>query len=194
MWDVVQSAPVRDSIQHFTLQRQNVPMRFRDVLRHWQTDERFRMFFSQILADCSFRAFRWETPPVTTSTIDRDFEFVLLKCDTLERPVDRFSFAEHFSTSDVVTIPNLSGDAILVVPCPVADDRCYGHIAAFVRNAPEHQVQAMWKEVARAMTDRLSQTPVWLSTAGMGVSWLHVRLDNRPKYYGHETYREDLCS
>ncbi|MGI9175867.1 MAG: DUF6940 family protein [Rhodothermales bacterium] len=24
---------------------------------------------------------------------------------------------------------------------------------------------------------------MWLSTAGGGVSWLHVRLDSRPKYY-----------
>ena len=24
---------------------------------------------------------------------------------------------------------------------------------------------------------------VWLSTSGMGVSWLHVRIDQVPKYY-----------
>jgi hypothetical protein len=32
--------------------------------------------------------------------------------------------------------------------------------------------------------------PVWLSTAGAGVSWLHVRLDDRPKYYGYRPYQE----
>ena len=31
--------------------------------------------------------------------------------------------------------------------------------------------------------------PVWVSTAGAGVSWLHVRLDDRPKYYGYQPYR-----
>jgi hypothetical protein len=31
--------------------------------------------------------------------------------------------------------------------------------------------------------------PEWLSTAGAGVSWLHVRLDDRPKYYGYAPYR-----
>ena len=30
--------------------------------------------------------------------------------------------------------------------------------------------------------------PTWLSTAGMGVSWLHVRLDSQPKYYGFAAY------
>ena len=28
-----------------------------------------------------------------------------------------------------------------------------------------------------------TESPVWVSTAGMGVSWLHVRFDSRPKYY-----------
>jgi hypothetical protein len=39
------------------------------------------------------------------------------------------------------------------------------------------------------MVARLGAKPVWLSTAGGGVSWLHVRLDDQPKYYGFEPYR-----
>ncbi|MFO1021395.1 MAG: hypothetical protein U0903_11970 [Planctomycetales bacterium] len=31
--------------------------------------------------------------------------------------------------------------------------------------------------------------PVWLSTAGAGVPWLHVHLDDQPKYYSHAPYR-----
>ena len=30
---------------------------------------------------------------------------------------------------------------------------------------------------------------VWLSTAGDGIAWLHVRLDPSPKYYQHDEYR-----
>ena len=29
----------------------------------------------------------------------------------------------------------------------------------------------------------------WLSTAGMGVYWLHVRVDSRPKYYRYQGYK-----
>jgi hypothetical protein len=39
------------------------------------------------------------------------------------------------------------------------------------------------------MHQRVSAKPVWLSTAGGGVAWLHVRLDDRPKYYAHAPYR-----
>jgi hypothetical protein len=38
------------------------------------------------------------------------------------------------------------------------------------------------------MQQRVSASPLWLSTAGMGVSWLHLRLDSRPKYYRHRSY------
>ena len=42
------------------------------------------------------------------------------------------------------------------------------------------------------MIRRLGTAPVWLSTAGAGVSWLHVRLGDRPKYYGHAPYRQAI--
>lgn len=38
------------------------------------------------------------------------------------------------------------------------------------------------------MTARVGTRPVWLSTAGAGVAWLHVRLDDRPKYYSYRPY------
>ena len=34
-----------------------------------------------------------------------------------------------------------------------------------------------------------SQRPLWLSTNGLGVAWLHARIDARPKYYSHRPYR-----
>jgi hypothetical protein len=40
------------------------------------------------------------------------------------------------------------------------------------------------------MAQRLNEKPVWLSTAGGAVSWLHVRLDDRPKYYHYAMYKQ----
>jgi hypothetical protein len=76
------------------------------------------------------------------------------------------------------------------VPCPLGNDSAYGHLAAFVRLAPEDQRHALWQSVGNAMVLRLGTRPVWLSTAGAGVSWLHVRLDDRPKYYGFGSYKQ----
>lgn len=174
--------------------RDEQPLKYSEAITLWQRDESFRDFFIQQLADCSFLAFRLETPPITSGTADRDFEFVLLQAGALDRPADPTAFAKHFessSTGDVLAFPNLSGDAVMIVPRGIADDSAYPHLAAFLHNGPAKQVHELWKVVGRAMEERLSDKPVWLSTAGMGVAWLHVRLDSRPKYYGHQPYRRE---
>lgn len=165
-------------------------LKYSDVLSLWRDDKAFCTFFAVLLADAPFEAYRWETPPVTTGTADRDFEFVLVESNNLVRRVDSNAFAEHFvETADVVTFANLSGDAVMVVPRPISATSSYGHLASFVRDAPVEQVQGLWLSVGQAMQRRLGDRPVWLSTAGLGVSWLHVRLDSRPKYYFHTPYR-----
>ena len=84
-----------------------------------------------------------------------------------------------------VPVSRMSKDAILIVPQPVAEASAYGHLAAFVRLAPVPQRQSLWSAVGETLGRRVGEKPVWLSTAGTGVSWLHVRLDDRPKYYGY---------
>src|SRR5262249_44867828 len=124
----------------------------------------------------------------------REFEFVLLDAPALAGAPDTEAFASHFkSLSDdqtVIAFPNLGNDAVLVVPRPLGALSVYVHLAAFVRTAPDAQRHALWRLVGSELQARLKEKPVWLSTAGMGVSWLHVRLDSRPKYYGHAPYRE----
>jgi hypothetical protein len=176
----------------FAADRDGQPATFWDVLRAWQGDATFRSLFNAQLARAPYTAFRWETPPITDATATRPFEFVLLDSPGLAQRPDVEAFAEHFAVTTeagVVVFPNLGGDAILVVPCPVAAPSAYGHLAAFVRQAPEPQRQALWQLVGETMARRVGAKPVWLSTAGAGVAWLHVRLDDRPKYYGFGPYK-----
>jgi len=192
MWNHRLESLREDRVLKFSLTRDADPIPYSEVLSLWDNDTSFRSFFIGLLADAPFSAFRWETPPVTRATADRDFEFVLLSSSFLDRPVDSSAFADHFNNADaeeVVAFPNLGGDAVMVAPRAVASKSIYGHLASFVRQAPERQIHELWQVVARAMHDRLSDRPVWLSTAGMGVSWLHIRLDSRPKYYGHAPYK-----
>jgi hypothetical protein len=112
----------------------------------------------------------------------------------LDRTPGTRAFAEKLRAAKkdecVLAFPNLGRDAVLVVPCPSGPPASYVHLAAFVRQAPAPQVHELWRAVGAAMGARLSEKPVWLNTAGMGVSWLHVRLDSQPKYYGFEPYRK----
>jgi hypothetical protein len=169
------------------------PLSYREVLRRWREDADFRVWFIALLADVPFSAFRWETPPLIATTADRPFEFVLLDSPHLETDPDPESFNSYFkgraAGRGVVAFPNLGRDAVLVVPCPVGPLEAYPHLAAFLRGAPDQQRHALWQVLGEAVERRLGAAPVWVSTAGAGVAWLHVRLDDRPKYYGYAPYR-----
>lgn len=169
------------------------PLTYAHFLRLAHVDDSFRDFFIALLFDAPFAAFRWETPPITAATLQRPFEFVLLDCPDLERTPDSTSFASHFDTvkdeDAVVAFASLGGDAHLVVPAPVAGFSAYAHLASFLRDGPPRQKHALLTTMAATVEARLSGKRLWLSTAGLGVPWLHVRIDARPKYYGYGPYR-----
>jgi hypothetical protein len=192
MWSAIISDTGRRGVLRFALNRSSSPATWAQVLSGWRTDAGFRGWFNGILAGAPFAAFRWETPAMTKDTDHRAFEFVLLDSPGLATTPTPEAFGEHFDATpagDILTFSNLGGDAILVVPRPLGPLSAYGHIGAFVRNAPEAQRLGLWQAVGEAMNDRLGAKPVWLSTAGGGIAWLHVRLDDRPKYYGFAPFR-----
>lgn len=163
---------------------------FQEVAQRWQADPSFAQAFNQALADVPYQAIRWELPGLTAANWTQAFECVVVESQELLRPASALDFQEHFTGEQlVVTFPNLRGDAVMVVPTPLGEVEAYPHLAAFVRFAPPEQQQTLWQVVGKTLEDRISEKPVWLSTAGAGVAWLHVRLDDRPKYYSYGPYR-----
>lgn len=167
-------------------------LKFDDVVSAWRADSAFRRFWIASLASVPFEAYCWECPPVDSNQLDRPFECVFVASPSLARmPLDPAAFAGHFrGDRDVVTFANLGGDAVLVAPCPDPAGGNFGHLASFTATAPPTLQQALWTEVGRALDARIGTRPLWLSTAGHGVAWLHVRLDTSPKYYQHAPYRK----
>lgn len=178
--------------QKFFLFHEKEPMRYATALKHWQSKKAFRSFFISLLKQAPFSAYRWETPPATLDTRDQAFEFVIVDDPALARLPDQRPFARHFTDDDagIVVFENIGKDAVLVVASPRGPDSTYGHLAVFTREASESQNHALWQTVGKTMEDRICRQPIWLSTAGAGVSWLHVRLDSRPKYYAYRPYAE----
>lgn len=165
-----------------------------EVLRLWRADAAFTDAFAAALAAAPFEAFLWETPPFARATPARPFEWVLLPSATLAGfTADDRPFAEHVrGERGIRTFDNLGGDARLVVPCAEAEPGAYPHLAAFLRRAPRLQVRAFWSAVAEAVEERLARSsrPLWLSTSGLGVAWVHARIDERPKYFAWAPFRE----
>lgn len=164
---------------------------FTQVIGHWGSGASFRSFWSESLREVPFDAYCWECPPVTVETSSRPFECVFISSPSLHRmPPDPEPFAEYFRPHlEVVTFESLGKDALLVAPCPEGQGRNFSHLASFVATASGARQSLLWSATAVALKDRISQWPIWLSTAGGGVAWLHVRLDTTPKYYRHAAYR-----
>jgi len=194
MWSAKRQEKPGGGGLRFGLERNGRPASVMVVLRAMRGSEEFRSFFNDLLAETPYTAMRWETPAVSTSTYHQSFECVVLDFPKLARHPDQGAFAEHFEEDgpDVVSFSNHGRDAVMIVPRLVGEIEAYGHLASFVRAAPPSQRDELWRCVAETTLARISSQPVWLSTAGAGVSWLHVRLDDRPKYYGHMPYRHGV--
>lgn len=168
------------------------PLSFRSFFRLLREDASFADGFSAELAAFPAAAVYWELPPLTAASLDRAAEFVLLAAPALAGiSPDPRPFSEHFDCSDddVIVFPNLGGDALLIVPAARTDDSAYPHLATFLRQAPAGQIHRLWRRTAETFVGRLGEAPAWLSTAGGGVNWLHLRIDTVPKYYSHAPYR-----
>ncbi|OJJ27503.1 hypothetical protein BI308_00605 [Roseofilum reptotaenium AO1-A] len=196
MWEIEAKEIQVGQIVQYRIRTGKDYLHVQEVLQLWQDNPDFRLFYSYILADCRFSAFRWEMPPCTSQTLDRIFEYVLINQPSLCRSPDPDAFKTYFDSvsvgETVVSFPNLGKDARLIVPCPIGPNSSYVHLASFVREVPESQQHELWATIAGEMVAQLRRSPVspiWLNTAGMGVSWLHIRLDSRPKYYRYTPYK-----
>lgn len=189
MWQLQQS-PIEAGHQWQLHREQGQALSFADVMRGWTSSEPLRERWIGWLRALALDAYVWECPPVTTASLSRPFECVFLSSPSLARMrPEPEVFASHFQPDrQVVSFENLGGDALLIAPCPADDARDFSHLAQFVRTAEPARQDALWQAVGEAMRGRVGADPVWLSTAGHGVAWLHVRLDASPKYYRHRPY------
>jgi hypothetical protein len=169
---------------------------FGTILKGWVNDAAFRAFFLAELRRTPFAGFFWELPPLVQDTLERPYEHVVLEGNLLERispdPAAFPNVLQAGAVSDLVaSFPNRGADAILVVPRPLAGCAGYGHLGAFLRAAPANQQHALLQALGQAAEAglRSQRSRLWISTAGLGVPWLHIRLDSRPKYYKHQPYQ-----
>ena len=185
-WQTVLSA----NVIRYELYSAGAPLNCSDFLSLLGANSDFQLWFSNLLASSGFDAFRWECSALTQDNLSMDVEFVLVHAPSFAaRLTNGSAFEAFFNDSHVNAFPSLGRDAVMIVPSPKTDLKIYGHIASFLRHAPSEQKQALWSLVASEVLKNLSEKPTWLSTAGGGVPWLHVRLDQRPKYYHHHPYR-----
>jgi hypothetical protein len=160
----------------------------------------------------SVRPSTMETQPMEFVLIDAP------RLQKFANTADPSSFAEHFRHCNRPTgeqqqpvgcvFESLGRDAILISPRPVAastnSNRVNAaHLMAYLQTAPTEQRNSYWKTVGETYLGALQQhrksdnnnnddndAPLWLSTSGLGVAYLHIRIDRRPKYYTYDPYKQ----
>jgi hypothetical protein len=188
-WQVTRTSLQGAGAQQVTIADGGTPLSVEAILDDWIGGN----LFADLLAASPFEAFCWETPPLRAGDTGCSFECMVLDEPLLARfRPDPAAFADRFAADDsnVIACQNISGDATLIIPRPLpsADADAYGHLAAFLRRAPRHQVDACFRLLATTLGAALDAAPRWVSTAGLGVPWLHVRIDTIPKYYRWRPY------
>mmetsp|Transcript_16336 Transcript_16336/g.23719 ORF Transcript_16336/g.23719 Transcript_16336/m.23719 type:complete len:216 (-) Transcript_16336:5155-5802(-) len=183
-------------------------------IQNWYIQRFIRWLLTSQHQKTGFKGVFFETKGVTCESSKREFfSFVVLKSPALARisRPDPDSFAEHFARARraspglppvAITFENLGRDALLISPMPLAERREYsGYFGSgrspeyahfpFLTSAPAPDVSELLRLMAASYLNRLitrGTRNVWLNTSGLGVSWLHVRLDSSPKYYQYRPF------
>lgn len=169
------------------------PLSFQEVLHLWKSDTTFIQFYTSTLQSKGFSAFYWEHPPLQKKDLDNEYEVILQKSRGFDhRRINETAFKDYFQPNQQVAVfDNLGNDALLVVPTKMQESETYKHFGSFLQNAQTEQIQSLFQEIGNAVFQELEKgKQIWLNTAGLGVIWLHVRLDTRPKYYKTQRYKE----
>ena len=178
---------------------------FMDLLAN---DRTFRLELARILLQCADEISHtsgifWECTPIFVRRAAASccsLRFCVTQARILEGTAPDFTaFSEHFhaaGSSDVATFPNLGRDAILIAPTPKGGQN-YASLATWLRETRnnEDSRDRVLEAVGKALISRIEQqhstkstNAIWVSTSGAGVSWLHFRIDNYPKYYTNQQY------
>lgn len=143
--------------------------------------------------------------PILDQKSDFDKAFVVLTSTRMfdDRCADPSDFQDKFdkntnTTEPVIAFHNLSKDAILVVPRPQSDEKNtqkYHHLASYLTHSSQEDIRKLLQKTAEQVIklhedkERVANnTPLYVSTHGGGVPWLHIRLCNSPKYYHYKLY------
>jgi hypothetical protein len=212
MYTIIKNKTNNNKIKYQITKQDNSKLTYDEFINLLKVkDENFLDFFkselSGVQSDLGQTAYFWKCVPVSSNTLNKEFEFVAIKSQDLDNVSHDYSpFQEYFrGNKSVVSFPSRSGD-MLVSPTPVRghqysctdyDDeiRNYKNLREFNCEAPWEQWKELWQKVGEKMEEELlggGNTTRWLNTHGLMVNHLHIRLDKSPKYYqGAEEYQVD---
>jgi len=151
----------------------------------------------------------FESKPIYKQTLDEEYEFVLISTDKfLGKRQNNKTFKKYWDSYDYQgtsrkysrIFPSLSKRSTMITPVPRKEDgeylNYYSNLQDFLIHGLTYDIRAFWNTWGKGLEDwyikiQDGDVPkVCVNTAGLGVYFLHGRLDPKPKYYKFVEYRE----
>jgi len=129
------------------------------------------------------KPFMWKCKPVSKLSDKFTYQFKIAKFPLIQ---DLNSFSEHFKkykkSNKVINFYNLSKSTQLIVPYP-NENKNYSHFQLFLQNASNEQQANLWKKIGNVLIEEINNnTKIWLSTHGLGINYIHIRIKASPDY------------
>lgn len=152
----------------------------KDIGNLMRQNLKFKKELISILRNCKFNAYYFQCDKLN---FNKMFTFTLIDAPELVNiQCDYKTFDKQLkNTCKVCVFPNLSKNAILIAPNYKIGKNTgvdYRSVAHYFKTS---RIPALMKLV-EAIGDNIYEG-CYLSTSGLGVHYLHVRIENTPKYY-----------
>ena len=123
------------------------------------------------------------------------FEYELIPEDELPDDQDFTPYIDHLTnlpkSKHSVSFMNLTNNIMLIVPKPVKNKN-FSHINNFTQNASETHKKSLYRNIAinleNVLNDLKPTEYVYLSTHGLGVPYLHYRIEITPQYFNQTSF------
>lgn len=141
--------------------------------------------------------FFWELPPVIPQRMNNiKFSMVLINMDEPIPEEDHHTYGPYIEqTEDSVHLFwSAYDDVLLFIPTRKYPhtNTVYTNIYTFVQSASLDELIDYYTKLFEVLRDIIfpeyPQTWLWVSTSGLGVFWLHTRVEFWPKHYRHIDY------
>lgn len=156
-------------------------------------NKKFVLEFVSIINNMiDYEAYFLECPKMNAKTLNDGFEFIIYnaknKFKNKKANFDYFSFYSDDYLS--MCIKSHNGN-IMIIPNHMKGTPCenYLNISNFLRNSLDEQIIDLFYLLSDNIKKEInSGNTIWVSTHGLGIPWLHIRIDYFPKYYCYKKY------
>ena len=102
-------------------------------------------------------------------------------------------FIKKSKNNYAVSFMSLGNDTRLVIPMP-RNNKNFSTFKDFTDNASNLHKKKFWQYVAKEIKKEIKKENIeniWVSSHGLGVSYFHIRISQKPKYYFNSELKKE---